>query len=64
MVVKEFQLRRKINKKLNEYPCSDYLHNALHFIIQGEIDVAYDEICNAIITSGGELTGQEKKYRG
>lgn len=52
-----------INKELNSYPCSDYLHNALRFIMQGESDVAYDEICHAIIRSGGRLTESEEEYR-
>lgn len=53
----------KKNNIFNDYPCSDYLHNALHFIAQGKIDVAYDEICHAIISSGGELTEEEQKFR-
>lgn len=32
------------NRLLNDYPCSDYLHNALRFLRQGNIDVAYDVI--------------------
>ena len=48
---------------LNEYPCSDYLHNALHFLRQGKVDVAYDEICWAITKSGGELTEEESEFR-
>lgn len=51
------------NRELNSYPCSDYLHNALRFIAQGEADVAYDEICHAIIRSGGKLTESEEEYR-
>lgn len=42
---------------------NDYLHNALHFISQGKIDVAYDEICHAIIRSGGKLTKDEQYFR-
>lgn len=55
--------RAKINNELNSYPCSDYLHNALRFIAQGEANVAYDEICHAIIRSGGRLTESEEEYR-
>ena len=50
--------------KVGEWiPCSDYLHNALRFIEQGNADVAYDEICYAIIKSGGKLTESEEEYR-
>lgn len=51
------------NKVFNDYPCSDYLHNALHFISQGKTDAAYDEICHAIIRSGGKLTKDEQYFR-
>ena len=51
------------DKVFNDYPCSDYLHNALHFISQGKIDAAYDEICHAIIRSGGKLTEEEQEFR-
>ena len=50
------------NKLLNEYPCSDYLHNALRFLRQGKVDVAYDEICHTIIRSGGKLTEEEQEF--
>lgn len=52
-----------INRLLNNYPCSDYLHNALRFIADGKPQVAYDEICNAIIRSGGSLSEDEKQFR-
>lgn len=51
------------NKIFNDYPCSDYLHNALRFISQGKTDAAYDEICHAIIRSGGKLTNYEQYFR-
>lgn len=50
-------------KPVEWIPCSDYLHNALRFIEQGNADVAYDEICYAIIKSGGKLTESEEEYR-
>lgn len=54
--------KKKCNKKfLRRYPCDAYLKNALHFIEVGEIDDAYLEICWAIVKSGGELAGKEKK---
>lgn len=62
-MIKRLMTRAKINNELNSYPCSDYLHNALRFIEQGEADVAYDEICYAIIKSGGKLTEHEEEYR-
>ena len=49
----------KTNKQLSQYPCIDYLHNALRFIAEGKPEIAYSEICNAITKSGGELTGEE-----
>ena len=54
---------QKINAELKSYPCSDYLHNALRFISNGQPEVAYDEICCAIIRSGGSLTESEEKNR-
>ena len=48
---------------LNEYPCSDFLHSALHLLKQGKVDAAYDEICYAIIRSGGKLTEEEQEFR-
>lgn len=62
-MIKRLMTIAKINNELNSYPCSDYLHNALRFIEQGEADVAYDEICYAIIKSGGKLTESEEEYR-
>ena len=62
-MIRRLITRTKINNELNSYPCSDYLHNALRFIMQGESDVAYDEICHAIIRSGGRLTESEEEYR-
>lgn len=50
------------HKCLNEYPCSDYLHNALRFLMDREIAVAYEEICWAILKSGGLLTEKENDY--
>ena len=52
----------KINdNKLNQYPCSVYLQNALRFITEKEYDTAYSEICWAIIKSGGKLTEEQEK---
>lgn len=56
-------MRKNKNKLLNDYPCSDYLHNALCFLREGNVDAAYDEICWAITKSGGELTEEEKEFR-
>ena len=52
-----------INRRLNSYPCSDYLHNALYFIANGKPEVAYDEICWVIIKSGGSLSDEEQQLR-
>ena len=52
---------KEINKKLSTYPCVNYLHNALRFILENKTDVAYSEICYAIMRSGAELTETEKQ---
>lgn len=55
--------KNKIKDKMfSEYPCSDYLHNALHFISEGKYDVAYDEICHALLRAGDKLTENESYY--
>lgn len=51
---------KKTNQKMSTYPCVNFLHNALRFVLENEIDVAYTEICYAIIKSGAELTETEK----
>lgn len=51
------------NKWLNQYPCDVFLHNSLMRLSENNIEAAYDEICYAIIKSGGELTSEEKCYR-
>ena len=51
--------KRKDNK-LNQYPCNVYLQNALYFIENKEYDIAYSEICWAIIKSGGKLTEKQE----
>lgn len=56
------KLRRKLKNRYSEYPCDMFLHNALRFIQNGKSEVAYEEICWAIIKSGGELTEEERKY--
>lgn len=52
--------RRKKNK-LSEYPCEDYLHNALRFLANGNTDSAYTEICFAMMKAGAELREEEKR---
>ena len=56
-------MERSREEKLRNYPCSDYLHNALRFISEGKPQVAYDEICHAIIRSGGCLAEEEEHNR-
>ena len=48
-------------KLLNQYPCDIYLKNALHFISIEQPSDAYEEICYAIIRSGGELSDEERR---
>ena len=52
---------KAINQKISTYPCVDLLHNALRFILENETDVAYTEICYAIMKSGADLTETEKE---
>lgn len=53
---------KKINKKrLRKYPCDVFLKNALHFIEIGKPDIAYTEICWAILKSGGKLSDTERE---
>lgn len=52
---------KKQLKELKKYPCDCYLSNALYFIETGEIDVAYKEICYAILRSGGKLSDSQLK---
>ena len=49
-----------INQKISTYPCVAFLHNALRLILENKTDVAYTEICYAIMKSGAELTETEK----
>lgn len=51
----------KRNKKFSQYPCEDYLHNALRFLQGGANCGAYTAICWALIKSGAELNEEEKK---
>ena len=53
-------LIKKRNKVFSEYPCDVYLHNALFFITNDKPDVAYREICWAILKSGGKLREEEQ----
>lgn len=45
--------------QLNEYPCDLYLHSALRHLRELDIEGAYEEICWAIIKSGGTISGIE-----
>lgn len=54
---------KQMNNRISEYPCVDYLHNALLFIDRQDYHEAYDEICWAITKSGGQLTGMEHHKR-
>ena len=52
--------QKKKDKVFSDYPCSVYLHNALTFIANNKADVAYEEICWALLKSGAELTSEEQ----
>lgn len=60
MKIFEKNKNKAINQKLSTYPCVNYLHNALRFILENKTDVAYTKICYAIMKSGAELTETEK----
>lgn len=60
---KQEKLEENLNRKLSSYPCDVYLHNALLFIVNGVPECAYEEICWAIMKSGGTLTAQEEEWR-
>jgi len=55
--------KRKDNKdnEFNKYPCNVYLQNALQLIVDRKYDIAFAEICWAIIKSGGKLTKDQKE---
>ncbi len=53
-------LKKRNDKVFGQYPCSCFLHNALRFISEGKPDVAYEEICWALMKSGEELCQEEK----
>lgn len=55
-----FNREKRRNKVYSQYPCSCYLHNALRFISEGKTDVAYEEICWALVKAGEELSQEEK----
>ena len=46
---------KHMGQHLREYPCSEFLYNALRFIKFGNLDAAYEEVCWAIMRSGCEL---------
>ena len=58
--IKKFKQKQK-DKMFSEYPCVCYLHNALHFISTNNLDVAYTEICHALLTSGEKLSDYERE---
>ena len=54
------QSKNKKDKVFSQYPCSVYLHNALRFLSEKNFDVAYEEICYALLKSGDELSAEEE----
>ena len=61
MKIFEKNKNKAINQKMSTYPCVNYLHNALRFVLENKTDVAYTEICYAIMKSGADLTETEKE---
>ena len=60
MKIFEKNKNKAINQKMSTYPCVNYLHNALRFVLENKTDLAYTEICYAIMKSGADLTETEK----
>lgn len=58
-LVKRYKQKQK-DAIFSDYPCADYLHNALRFIQNGKPDVAYTEICHALLRSGDKLSSEEE----
>ena len=54
--------QKKKDRIFSDYPCSDYLHNALKFLMNNNPDDAYEEICNALIRSGDKLSEKEEEF--
>lgn len=57
---------RKMKQKskdriFSEYSCSVILHHALYLLLRNYPDVAYAEICYALLKSGVKLTDEEQK---
>ena len=51
-------MKRGIKKKnavFGRYPCCDMINNAIRFILQGETDVAIDELFVAILKADGYI---------
>mgnify|MGYP006906177825 CR=1 FL=1 len=64
--LKMINIFRKMKQKskdriFSEYPCADFLHNALHFLARNKPEVTYGEICYALLKSGNKLTDEEQK---
>lgn len=57
--IRAYRRNKNIRKHLNDYPCDVHLHTALEFISVGKNNAAYEEICHAIIKSGGKLARHE-----
>ncbi|MBQ7347777.1 MAG: hypothetical protein IJW55_07455 [Clostridia bacterium] len=55
-----FNRKKRNDKVFSQYPCSCFLHNALRFISEGKADIAYEEICWALMKGGEELFQEEK----
>lgn len=52
---KNKRLEKNMRYHLKNYPCSEFLYNALHYIKIGDLDTAYEEVCWAIMRSGCQL---------
>lgn len=55
-----FKKKKRKDEVFAKYPCSVFLHNSLRLLTENKPEAAYEEICYAIIRSGGVLTAMEK----
>ena len=56
-----FKFKCKENNAIfSDYPCSYFLHNALRFLKEDRPDIAYTEICYALLHAGDKLSDDEK----
>lgn len=56
------RIRKIDSQRLIAYPADYFIHNSLRFIYDNNMNDAYEEVCFAILKSGGELSDEEESY--